>query len=112
MGYSLFLKKLHFHCVGRKDFDYCADMPGSQAVRRLIDQQRHDIQKLNRFFSHSVQRFYPLCAGFGFCRKLQRDGVVTGQAALSKATETRKPSGFKISCNVSNVGLPFFERIL
>ena len=34
------------------------------------------------------------------------------QAALSKTTETRKPSGFKISCNVAKVGLPFLERIL
>ena len=34
------------------------------------------------------------------------------QAALSKATETRKPSGPKISCKVSKVGLPFLERIL
>ncbi len=30
----------------------------------------------------------------------------------AKATETRTPSGVKISCNVSKVGLPFFERIL
>lgn len=33
-------------------------------------------------------------------------------AASFKATETRKPRGFKISCNVSNVGLPFLDRIL
>jgi len=34
------------------------------------------------------------------------------QAAVSKATETRKPSGPKISCKVSRVGLPSFEGIL
>ena len=34
------------------------------------------------------------------------------QAALSKATETRKPNGSKISCKVSKVGLPLLERIL
>jgi hypothetical protein len=33
-------------------------------------------------------------------------------AASSSATETRRPKGFKISCNVSRVGLPLFERIL
>ena len=30
---------------------------------------------------------------------------------MSKATETRRPNGFRISCNVSSVGLPCFERI-
>ena len=36
----------------------------------------------------------------------------SAQAALSKATETRRPKGFKISCNVARVGLPFLDRIL
>ena len=34
------------------------------------------------------------------------------QAGSSSATETRNPSGCKISCSVSSVGLPFFDRIL
>jgi hypothetical protein len=38
-------------------------------------------------------------------RDPNRHGV--GHAAPSKATETRNPNGFKISCNVSRVGLPF-----
>ena len=40
------------------------------------------------------------------------DNSAAFQAASFKATETRKPRGFKISCNVSRVGLPFLERIL
>ena len=34
------------------------------------------------------------------------------QAASSKAMDTRRPNGFKISCNVASVGLPCLERIL
>ena len=40
------------------------------------------------------------------------DRTLIDQAALSNATETRSPKGFKISWSVSNVGLPCFERIL
>jgi hypothetical protein len=47
----------------------------------------------------------PRCA-FG----LNRDWIA--QAASSKATETRIPKGFKISCKVSRVGLPCLERSL
>jgi len=31
------------------------------------------------------------------------------QVALFNVTETRNPKGFKISCNVASVGLPFLE---
>ena len=34
------------------------------------------------------------------------------QAAWSRATDTRSPNGFKISCKVSRVGWPCLERIL
>ena len=43
-------------------------------------------------------------------RRLVR--IKGAQAASSKATETRKPNGFKIYCNVASVGLPCLERIL
>jgi hypothetical protein len=36
-GVSGGIKKFHFDGVRRKDFDHCANMPGSQAVRQLID---------------------------------------------------------------------------